>query len=232
MLVVTFGLGACATTDAPPVEAPTTVDTGAAAPSEPAGSGPDDLPGERTEIYPYEGDELAVRGVAVDDVLNVRSGPGVEFEVVAELVPLADGMVATGHNRTVDGSLWVEMDADGVVGWANAVYLAQLGQVTDITSELPGLPSGDDMAQLAELVARDRAPADDGGLEPTITLVDGPRTGDLVDATVDVTGYADDAVVGERLHVLADAEGGVLTVRNVEATVLCLRGVSDDGLCV
>ena len=39
-----------------------------------------ELPGERVEIYPYEGAALAVVGVASDDTLNVRVGPGTDFD--------------------------------------------------------------------------------------------------------------------------------------------------------
>ena len=233
-IVVTLGLGACGTGGEPTTPGnggPTTASTTPTEQDETEGS--QELPGERTEIYPYEGDELAVRGVTVDDTLNLRNGPGIEFEVAAELAPLADGMIASGHNRTLDdGTLWVEMDADGVIGWASAAHLAQLGQISDITSELPELPSGDDVVELAQAVARERAAVDEGGPEPMITVVDGPHSGDLTDMTVDLTGLADDAVTGERLHVFATIEGDRFTVRTVEATVLCTRGVNDAGLCL
>src|SRR5690554_3371630 len=65
----------------------------ASAPTDPA-----DLPGEVIEIFPYADAELAVMGVAADDVLYVREGPGVEFADVAQLEPLDQGIIATGEN--------------------------------------------------------------------------------------------------------------------------------------
>jgi hypothetical protein len=48
-----------------------------------------------------------------------------------------------------------------------------------------------------------------------------------------VTGFADDSVLGQRLVVFAqpDEGGQSFTVRTVESTTLCRRGVAD-GLCV
>src|SRR5690606_21113641 len=73
---------------------------------------PSELPGDRIEIFPYEGNEVIVVAVEADDVLNVRAAPGVEYGIVAELDPLADGIMPTGHNRQLDdGSIWAEIDA-------------------------------------------------------------------------------------------------------------------------
>lgn len=173
--------------------------------------------------------------VAADDTLNVRSGPGVDFEVLVELEPLATGVVATGHNRSLgEAGFWSEITVDGVTGWANTRYLLQPGEVRDITAELyptpADRPSAETMLELAELVggavASEEPPSD-------IVVVDGPTVGDLGEVTVDVIGLGDDAVGGMRLTVFAEpAPGGEsFTVRTVEATTLCSRGVTDDGLC-
>lgn len=197
---------------------------------------PSELPGERIELFPQEGATLAVVGVAADDVLNVRAAPGTQYEIVVELEPLADDLTATGHNRQLDdGSIWNEVTAGGETGWANSAFLAQLGDVGDITSELyPDVadrPSAETMLELGQVVADQRA--GDELPEPDIVVVDGPSVGDLGEITVDVVGYPDDAVLGERLHVFAEPDPGgeSFTVRTVEATTLCRRGVSE-GLCV
>jgi hypothetical protein len=196
-----------------------------------------DLPGERVEIYPYEGAALAVVGVASDDTLNVRIGPGVEFSELAELAPLADGIVATGHNRSLgEDGFWSEITADGQTGWVNTAFVAQPGQTVDATSRLfptpADRPSAASMADLADTVARLVA-----STEPPsrIVVVASPApAGDVSEVMVDVIGLGDDAVSGERLHVFADraADGNSFTVRSVESTVLCARGVADGGLCV
>jgi uncharacterized protein YraI len=202
----------------------TTATTGAAA-----------LPGERVEIYPYQGAKLAVAGVAADDTLNVRSGPGTEFDVVYDLGPTA-GATATGHNRSVgDAGFWSEISADGRTGWANTSFLLQPGQVDDITASLfptpADRPTAKTMAELGQAVARRRASE-----EPPsrIVVVEHPTVGDLGEITVDVIGLGDDSVGGERLKVFAEPGpgGGSFTVRTVEATTFCSRGVADDRRCV
>ena len=190
-------------------------------------------PGERVDIYPYEGAELGVVGVEADDTLNVRSGPGADFDVVAELEPLATGIVATGHNRSIDNrSFWVEVEVDGRTGWANVSFLSHLGRTDDVTSQMaPGdLPRAETMLQLGRQLAEDVA-AD--APEPRIVVADGPSVGDLGEITVDVLGLADDALGGVRLHIFAtpDDGGESFTLKTVEQTLLCTRGVAEEGAC-
>ncbi len=215
------------TSTAEPTEGPTDEPTPEPTDEATAPADPADLPGEAIEIFPYADAELGVMGVAADDVLYVREGPGSEFAEVAQLEPLAEGIIATGENRQLDdGSIWAKVSADGVTGWASVAYLTHPGDVVDISSQLD-LPSAATMEELAELVAEQRAgdsPA------PTVVIVDGPTEGDLHEVVVDIVGLADDAIEGERLHVFARANGG-FTARTVEATALCARGVSD-GLCL
>lgn len=197
-------------------------------------SGGETLPGERIEIYPYGGARLAVVGVAAGDTLKVRSGPGVEFDVVFELRPLGTA-AATGHNRSVGEAFWSEITAESRTGWANTAFLLQPGQVTDITAEMfpspADRPAADTMRRLGQLVAGRRA-----STEPPsrIVVVDEPAVGDLGEITVDVIGLGDDAHGGERLRIFAEPgpSGDRFTVRTVEATALCSRGVTDAGLCV
>ncbi len=196
------------------------------------GSGPSELPGEVVDIFPYEGAELAVVAVAADDTLNIRRGPGVGFEIVRDLDPLAGGLIARGSNRRIDdGAIWAEVDVAGATGWVNAAFVAHPGPVTDITSDLEPLPRAATMLELGRAVADRRTGGE--GPEPMITVVAGPTVGDLGEIVVDVTGLADDSVGGERLHVFAQpgTDGGEFVVRTVEATVLCSRGVTD-GLCL
>ena len=192
------------------------------------------LPGERHEIYPYRGARLGVAGVAAADTLKVRSAPGPDREVVFELGPTAMNAIATGHNRSLpDGGFWSEITVDSRNGWANSRYLLQPGQVNDITAELYPTPdrraSAKTLAELARIVARQRAGGDP---EAQIVIVDGPTEGDLGEVTVDVVGLGDDSVGGERLHVFAERSSQGFTVRSVEATTFCRRGVTDDRLCV
>lgn len=202
-----------------------------------------ELPGERIEIFPYPGAQLAVVGVAADDVLNVRAGPGTEYPVLVGLGPLTTGVAATGHNRSVpEGGIWALVTGGGATGWANVSFLAQLGATRDVTTEIApspaDLPGADTMLELGQLVAGARiVPMGEGGentiVSGTSTVVDGPHVGDLGEITIDLLGFQDDAILGERLHVFATpGEGGeAFVLKSVEATDLCRRAV-DAGLCV
>lgn len=189
----------------------------------------DALPGEVIEIFPYAGDQIAVVGVEHNDVLNVRNGPGASFEVIVELEPLAEGIVATGHNRSIEeASIWAEVNVGGATGWASVAYLGFLADVEDVTSEFAELPSGPDLAALGLEVADERLGPDGAASVVVSHLV---PDGDLAEVVVDAVGFLDDSVLGSRLHVFAVESGGTFTVRTVEATTLCSRGVAD-GACL
>lgn len=201
-------------------------------------SGPVDpvsFPGEVIETFPYEGAEMAVVGVEADDVLNLRAGPGVEFEVVATLDPTSDGdAVATGANRLLEvGAIWAELRVGGVTGWANSTFLLQSGLVDDVTTQLyptPGdRPEAETLVDLARAVADDVASVDPRSV---VTIVEGPTVGDLGEVTVDVIGIGDDSVGGYRLHIFAEEGPDVFTVRTVEQTTMCSRGADATGLCL
>lgn len=199
-------------------------------------AGGDELPGERIEIFPYEGAALAVVGVGADDVLHVRSAPEPTASSQQTLAPLADDITATGHNRQLgDGAIWAEVETSEDRGWVNTAYVAHLGATDDATARLypqtADRPVADTLEQLAQQVAGDAAGDDEP--VPRIVIVDGPSVGDLGEVTVDVLGYPDDSVYGERLHLFAEEEGGEsFRLRTIEATTLCRRGVDAEDRCV
>lgn len=181
-----------------------------------------------------EGGEMAVIGVDSDDVLNVRAAPGTDHPVVATLEPLADDFTATGEGRSLDGAIWVEVDTGDVTGWVHSSFIAHAAATEDITSQIIELhgsyPTAGSLNELAELVAGYRATQ-----EPPSQVVvsDGPRPGDLEVVTIDVVGFGDDSVRAERLVVFGDLDSdGTFTLRSVEATTYCGRGVTDDELCL
>lgn len=217
----------------------TTTPSTAAVPTTTAPASAAPLPGERIEIYPYEGARLAVVGVAADDTLNVRAGPGTDYPVAFMLEPLANDIRATGHNRTVGEDTWAEVDAGGRSGWASFRFLLQPGLVDDVTahwypspSDRPSATTMTALAQAVERRWRQESIGSDGSEEPgsRVVVVDGPRSGDLSEVTIDVLGLLDDALGGVRLHIFAERAAGRFTVRTVELTELCRRGVTD-GMC-
>ncbi|MFZ6004784.1 MAG: SH3 domain-containing protein [Actinomycetota bacterium] len=200
----------------------------------------DELPGEDVDFFFEDGDELAVVGVEAGDTLNVRAGPGVDFDVVAELAPLATDVAPTGRHRSLDGAgIWTEVRTDdGGTGWVNAAFLAYLGLTDDVTTEIAAdpadLPSAATMLELGDAVAATRIAADGSdGPVPDVVVVDGPSVGDLGEITIDIVGLPDDSGLGERLHLFAtpSEDGKSFTVRTVERTILCRRGAAD-GFCL
>ncbi len=192
------------------------------------------LPGDPIIIGPQRGDVLAVVGVAHDDVLNVRSAPGIDQPVIDELDPLAANIVALGNARALPGSIWLEIESGGGSGWANASFFAYLGGTTDSTAEIVELlgetPAAETMLDLgmivAEALASDEPPS-------RIVMSVAPTVGDLGEVTFDVVGIGDDSVRGFRLHVFGtpDEGGEGFVLKSVEQTVLCGRGLSGE-LCV
>jgi SH3 domain-containing protein len=61
-----------------------------------------------------------VANVEADDVLNVRSGPSTDFDIVAELQPGSRGVAITGACR----SQWCPVQHALATGWVNRMYLA------------------------------------------------------------------------------------------------------------
>lgn len=189
------------------------------------------LSGDPIDIGPQPGDELAVIGVVHNDVLNVREAPGTDQPIVAELAPLTDDVIALGNARALPESIWFEIEANGVTGWANSSFLGYIGQTTDETStlvdvlgELPWAPT---MEDLGMVVAGSLHLDTPGGIYMTTA----PTIGDLGEVTFDLVGIEDDSVRGFRVHVFGTPDEGGFLLKSVEETVLCGRGVSD-GLCV
>ncbi|MBC8505115.1 MAG: SH3 domain-containing protein [Anaerolineales bacterium] len=71
--------------------------------------------------------EFGVILVSEGDVLNVRSGPGVENGIIDTLDPHAIGITMTGNRQKVDTSMWVEIETlSGTMGWVNAHFLTEI----------------------------------------------------------------------------------------------------------
>lgn len=75
-----------------------------------------------TGIYnPY-----AVVLVVPEDVLNIRSGAGVENAIAGTLQPTASGVNRTGPVSSADGDRWMEIqNPSGGNGWVNANFLTE-----------------------------------------------------------------------------------------------------------
>jgi len=231
----TSTVSATTVTTTPPDVADTTVTVPAVATTTvPPTTGP---VGESFEFWvplPSEGAIVGVVGVSYDDMLNVRSGPDVTFDVIAVLEPTQMGIAGTGEGwQLPSGSVWWRIDADGVVGWANQRFLSRLGGVDDLTSFVVGklgdVPVAETMSDLGAIVAAAFADVDSGS---DVVVSVAPTVGDLGEVTYDVTGLGDDSLGGYRLHIFGQPTGsGGFSLMAVEATTMCQRGVSGS-LCV
>lgn len=191
------------------------------------------LAGDPIDFGPAEGDVLMVIGVRHDDVLNLRAGPGVGAGIVGEIPPTFTDLVALGNTRQLPVSFWIEVDYEGTEGWVNLSYVGYEGVVDDLTStvvdELGEIPVVASMTELGELVAGVFASEEP---ESDIVQVTPVTSGDLAEVTYDVIGLGDDAVLGSRLHVFAEMVEGGFSLKSVELTSICGRGVDNQGLCV
>ena len=72
---------------------------------------------------------MCVSGVADDDTLNLRSGPGVSNGTVHQIPPRWCDIYATGREAQVGDSTWIEVDFYDhlfhAIGWANSAYLRE-----------------------------------------------------------------------------------------------------------
>jgi hypothetical protein len=212
----------------------TTVEATSTTTSAPGATTTTGLPGEPVDFGPAQGDVLMVIGVRHDDVLNLREGPGTNQAIREEIPPTFTDLVAQGNTRQVPSSFWTEVVYEGTDGWVSMRFVGYEGDTTDETasliSELGETPVESTMTALGELVAEQFASQDEP--ESDIVQVTPVTTGDLAEVTYDVVGLGDDAVRGVRLHVFAVEGSGGFSLKSVEVTLICGRGVDGDGACV
>jgi hypothetical protein len=98
----------------------------------------------------FAGEGWRVTGVAVDDVLNVRSGPGTANDIVGTLAPDDVNVRLTGWGTTLaDGNeWWGVLLSDGTEGWVNNAFLTAPESWTgDVRAEQCGLEPTPDFGQ-------------------------------------------------------------------------------------
>lgn len=195
---------------------------------------PDDqLPGDVWTDWIFPDIPKAVVGVEHDDVLNVRAGPGVSYDVVGTYSPMEETVLQTGRARIFPGSLWVEVSLPDGPGWVNDYFLGYKGPTDDLTSlvvdRLGKIPTAAQMEDLGLMVAQALASEEPPS---AITLTVPATVGDLGEVTYDLVGLGDDATWAMRLHVFGQkADGSGFSLMSVEATFYCLRGLTPEGLC-
>jgi len=92
-----------------------------------------DMPiGEATDTIAIE---YRVVFVEEDDALNIRNGPGVEFDIVGEIRPGTRGVKITGEGQVEIDSLWVPVEYEEVSGWVNSRFLTELISQEDFCND-------------------------------------------------------------------------------------------------
>lgn len=199
--------------------------------------------GEPFDFGMAEGSKLSVIGVAWDDDLNFRTGPGTSNPVLTavESIDTDHDIIALGEAWQIDSAIWWKVTVDGTEAWASQRFLAAPGlndNVFDEVAEGLGVLKAETLESLAQAVAETR-PA--GGPTPRVVIVSEPLVfpGSGATVTIDLLDLGDDALVGERLRIttaLIMSDGDEPTVEafvltDVTRTILCGRGVQE-GLCL
>jgi len=208
--------------------------------------------GEATELHYYaeEGAQVGVAGLDPrEDPLEIYAAPTRSSEVVAELES-TDAVTLGGRERQHQGGqdggprddgFWTEIELADGYGWFNSrgrdAGIYWFGGTTDVTEDYTDIPTAEDGQSVAESVASaltergQEEGAADMEFGPTSELISEPADFGEEFYRVDVTGYLDDSMVGERLFVyVSEAEVGY-ELEKVERTLICYRGVSAGGLC-
>jgi hypothetical protein len=171
-----------------------------------------------------------VIGVRYDDVLNLRAGPGANQPIRDRIPPTYTQLFALGRTWELPRSLWIEVDYDGTEGWVSLSYVGYEGDVVDETanviSELGETPTAGTMPALGREVAEVFASE-----VSDIVQVTEVTAGDLSEVIYDVVGLEDDSLRGFRLHVFGEEGSGGFTLKTVEVTIICGRGVDSDRRC-
>lgn len=107
----------------------------------------------------------AVVFVEPNDVLNVRSGPGVNFGIVGTVPPDARDVQMSGAGQLVSGSTWVPVQRGALTGWVNSRFLTQFvpgdafcgdTAVLQLLDRLATAVANQDDALLAQLIHPER----------------------------------------------------------------------------
>ena len=109
------------------------------------------------------GGTYAVVLVAPGDVLNIRSGPGVDNPVIGSFAPTVTDIIRTGPATPSGGDVWVQVQVPGgSLGWVDSIYLTEYvppavfcsdTRVTGLITSLGEAFTANDGVLLASLVS-------------------------------------------------------------------------------
>lgn len=76
-------------------------------------------------LFPSETILYRVIYVSINDVLNIRTGAGVDYEIVGKIPYNGRDIKITGGSVQADNATWVPILYEGITGWVNSYYLTQ-----------------------------------------------------------------------------------------------------------
>ncbi|MGW8180871.1 MAG: SUMF1/EgtB/PvdO family nonheme iron enzyme, partial [bacterium] len=79
--------------------------------------------GAKTLIDAAALSSFRVVGIDSNDVLNVRSGPGVNSAIVGAIPHDGIGVLVTGQGRMIEDNLWVPIVYQDLIGWVDSKFL-------------------------------------------------------------------------------------------------------------
>lgn len=175
-----------------------TTPTAAVAPTDTIPVPPTAPPPAATEPAPPIGPSLgvfAVVDVAADDLLNVRTRPGVMHPIIGTIPYYGLDVKVHAGGQEVDGSWWVPVQYQGTLGWVNSQYLArQDGWVPEAIAARAGQVilalKGRDLTELSGLVHPDK-----GVRFSPYTYVQVVEGGDLVFSATQIPGLWSDPTI-------------------------------------
>lgn len=186
-----------------------------------------ELPGESVMTFFTEPRTANVVRVAAGDALFVRASPDPRAAEVGQLPPTGEVALA-GRERQIDEALWTEVRLNDGVGWVNVRFLGFLGESRDITSEVANVGARENGETLAADIAQTwPGHTEEAGMQRVTVL----RTDDDLRYVIDVVGYRDTSIRGERLDLRFEPSDDGVELQSAESTWICIRGVGESGLC-
>ena len=117
----------------------------------------DDMMMDKDDDMMADDDMMMSKATVTAANLNVRSGPGLDYDVLA-VISRDSSYPALGRNE--DGS-WVEIDVDGTVGWVSAEWVEVAPSLDDLMVVDMMMAKDDDMMDDDEMMDEDEEMSDD-----------------------------------------------------------------------
>ncbi len=96
------------------------------------------LSGPSSELQAQQAKSFAITNIDPGDTLNIRSGPGMNFAIVAKLSNSTKGIQIRGEAVMNGGDDWVPISFSGGKGWTRSKYLIPAWEPSAPTQKLLG----------------------------------------------------------------------------------------------